>query len=322
MSNLFGNNFRAKALIALATLMAWQVPNVADAGPLLDWLRRRCACRQPVQPVCATPQAVCQTTCMQTCYRTVVNYVPVTAYRTTWEAVPVTTYNQQTSVDPCTGCTVTCMRPCTTYTYRQKQVPYITHRPVYSQQAYQVPVTYTSQMPQTPIMPSMPTGCDSCGVPAISQQQLPYQVTPATIPGGLDTQGNYIVSPTTQSVLPADTQPQLNQRPIIIETNPSTTSGSSTRLNVESNQQVWPSDSNLRSIQMPSQNTPVNPPQLFDDGAKTAWIGEQSSPAVERFAYTPVRTASTQTYTFDGEILRESRQSQPSVNHGWRSLNE
>jgi hypothetical protein len=64
----------------------------------------------------------CMKTCQQTCSRTVVNYVPYTAYRTSWKRVPVTTYKPVTNSDPCTGCTVTCMRPCTTYTY-QMQFP-------------------------------------------------------------------------------------------------------------------------------------------------------------------------------------------------------
>ena len=83
----------------------------------------------------------CMKTCQQTCSRTVVNYVPYTAYRTAYKRVPVTQYRPETNTDPCTGCTVTCMKPCTTYTYQCQRVPYTTYRPVYRQETYKVPVT-------------------------------------------------------------------------------------------------------------------------------------------------------------------------------------
>jgi len=75
----------------------------------------------------------CMKTCQKTCSRTVVNYVPYTAYRTAYKRVPVTQYRPETNTDPCTGCTVTCMKPCTTYTYQCQRVPYTTYRPVYRQ---------------------------------------------------------------------------------------------------------------------------------------------------------------------------------------------
>lgn len=83
----------------------------------------------------------CMKTCQKTCSRTVVNYVPYTAYRTAYKRVPVTQYRPETNTDPCTGCVVTCMKPCTTYTYQCQRVPYTTYRPVYRQETYKVPVT-------------------------------------------------------------------------------------------------------------------------------------------------------------------------------------
>lgn len=149
---------------ALWIAAAMLAPATAEAGPLLDWLRRGCGCKAG----CATPPAMaaapaayagmpvaaaapcglqpgqCQVTCNQTCSRTVVNYVPYTAYRTSWEQVPVTQYKPVTNSDPCTGCTVTCMKPCTSYVWQAKQVPYTTYRACYRTENYTTPVTYVT----------------------------------------------------------------------------------------------------------------------------------------------------------------------------------
>ena len=111
-------------------------------------------------------------TCQQTCTRTVVNYVPQTAYRTAWKPVPVTSYKPVTNTDPCTGCTVTCMRPCTTYTYQCQRVPYTTYRPVYRQETYKVPVTTITNDCATG---TCNTGCATC--PTAPQQS--FAPTPA-----------------------------------------------------------------------------------------------------------------------------------------------
>lgn len=133
---------------AVGLLPTLACPNDAEAGPLLDWIRNRCrrtTCAQPCAQVAQNPYGLlpgqCLRTCQQTCSRTVVNYVPYTAYRTEWKRVPVTQYRPVTNSDPCTGCSVTCMRPCTTYTYQCQRVPYTTYRPEYRTESYQVPVT-------------------------------------------------------------------------------------------------------------------------------------------------------------------------------------
>lgn len=162
------------------------VPAEAEAGPLLDWLRgkKRCRTCAPASAACNTcPTAPglaqanpwnlqpgqCATTCNQTCSRTVVNYVPYTAYRCSWEQVPVTQYKPVTSSDPCTGCSVTCMKPCTSYTWQMKQVPYTTYRAVYRSENYTVPVTTISSSGEcnTCGVPGAPvaSGCATCNVP-------------------------------------------------------------------------------------------------------------------------------------------------------------
>jgi len=176
---------RTKLLTLIAVVLTSQMTMVteAQAGPLLDWLRgiRRNNVQQPAlpqfgfnapaagfngaaAPAAATPSVAnlqpgqCLKTCQQTCSRTVVNYVPYTAYRTNWNRVPVTQYRPVTSSDPCTGCTMTCMKPCTTYTYQMQRVPYTTYRPVYRQEQYKVPVTTLVNNCQ-----SAPAACDTCG---------------------------------------------------------------------------------------------------------------------------------------------------------------
>lgn len=178
-------------VLALAvTAGSMLVPADAEAGPLLDWLRgcrSRCRLNQgntgcnTCQTGCAAPNMVaanpyglqpgqCATTCNQVCSRTVVNYVPHTAYRCSWERVPVTQYRPVTNSDPCTGCSVTCMKPCTTYSWQQRQVPYTTYRPVYRTENYTVPVTTIStgdtgcSTCNTGLVTANP-GCSTCGVP-------------------------------------------------------------------------------------------------------------------------------------------------------------
>ncbi len=170
------------AVISAGTLL---VPAQAEGGPLLDWLRglrqKSCLNRQAPCNTCQTgvmgnalasanpynlQPGQCATTCNQTCARTVVNYVPQTAYRCSWEQVPVTQYKPVTNSDPCTGCSVTCMKPCTTYTWQQKQVPYTTYRAVYRTENYTVPVTTISNSGEcaTCGVPGT-SGCATCGVP-------------------------------------------------------------------------------------------------------------------------------------------------------------
>ena len=66
------------------------------------------------------------------CQQTVVRYVPQIAYRTAYQPVPVTTYKTSTTINPENGLPRTCTRPCTSYTYQARRVPYTTYRPVYT----------------------------------------------------------------------------------------------------------------------------------------------------------------------------------------------
>ena len=194
---------RTKTILLGVVLLAAPLFAASDAqaGPLLDWLRGRRANnfqQQPAYnyygtqvPVTAQYQNVapnayglqpgqCMRTCQKTCTRTVVNYVPYTAYRTSWKRVPVTTYRPVTNQDPCTGCTVTCMRPCTSYTYQMQRVPYTTQRPVYRTETYKVPVTTITNDCATG---ACNTGCDTCstgiqGAPV--QGFAPTPAAPAT----------------------------------------------------------------------------------------------------------------------------------------------
>lgn len=211
---------RTKLLILTVVALTSQLSMVSEvqAGPLLDWLQGiRRNCQRPVLPQygytapAATPVSTpaanvanlqpgqCLKTCQQTCSRTVVNYVPYTAYRTNWNRVPVTQYRPVTSSDPCTGCTMTCMKPCTTYTYQMQRVPYTTYRPVYRQETYKVPVTTLVNDCNT--CNTCSTGCSTCGtgnvagVPNFAPQQPTYSAP--------------VYSPGTSATVPADTVPTL-----------------------------------------------------------------------------------------------------------------
>ena len=225
---------RFKVLVLLAAMIFGQLAlfsEQADAGPLLDWLRgwrNRCFSSVETQTAGYAPNACglqpgqCQTTCMKTCSRVVVNYVPCTAYRTCYKRVPVTQYKPVTKTDPCTGCTVTCMKPCTTYTYQSQRIPYTTYRPVYRTETYKVPVTTItndcatnsscSTCP-TPGMAPMASGCNTCTIPAQGGVSTGTTYTPLPSSG---TSGGAV--PTPADIPAADVTPSLNpqtqQRPL------------------------------------------------------------------------------------------------------------
>ncbi len=294
--------------------MAW-APS-ADAGPLMDWFRNRCGRRSCPPPT--APCGTCTTTCQQTCTRTVVNYVPQTAYRCSWERVPVTTFRQTTSTDPCTGCTTTCNRPCTTYTWRMKQTPYTTFRPVYRQETFQVPVTYTTQVPVAQAAPAavpmavQSPGCSSCTsqtpvytapagtiqqpVGTVVQNQTPqyYQQTPAT--GGTIYQQP--TPATATGTTEADLRPSLNtnpqnmNRPVLIDD----ASGSSST-SWPTQIQTQPAGTAIQPMQDPNpaarwNNNPA--PQLLNPFNQTTRV-----PSVQKWDYSPVQLASYQTTDSD-----------------------
>ncbi len=85
-----------------------------------------------------------------------VSYVPETTYQTKYQCVPVTTYKPSCEIDPCTGCTVECMQPTTSYQQQPVSVPVTQYRAVYStkyvqmQPGYAAPTAYPTQYPAAP----------------------------------------------------------------------------------------------------------------------------------------------------------------------------
>lgn len=285
-----------------ATILA-ALPQEANAdGPLRRWWRGLKCRKADTCSTCPTPVTAgytpnvydlkpgqCMKTCQQTCTRTVVNYVPYTAYRTNWKQVPVTSYKPVTTSDPCTGCTVTCMKPCTTYTYQCQRVPYTTYRPVYRQETYKVPVTTITNDCATgtcgPCNTAAPCatcvagpvpGCSTCGPqPGVAAPQN-FGPTPAPAPVNST---YYEQAPNSGSSVPANNAPSLNdvaspqasQRPMVDRF------GNDNRVRSRSNYQT-------------SSPTPVNTwnaPATINMDDKTAM-----SPARKQWSYSPIRMAS------------------------------
>lgn len=284
-------------VVALVAITLLSVPTDATAGPLLDWIRGR-----RNQNACCPPQAAanpynlqpgqCMKTCQQTCSRVVVNYVPYTAYRTCWKRVPVTTYKPVTNSDPCTGCTVTCMRPCTTYSYQMQRVPYTTYRPCYRTETYKVPVTtITNDCCSDPCntCPTCPTGsptagCSTCtagasvpnmaptpavGAPTSTVTGTYYEYPSSTTSptGTITTEGGY-----NSSAQPADIAPSLNN------------------VNPQSyNRPVLDQIRNGMQNQTTSRPAayPQSAPQVHAFQEKTA-----QSPVRQEWKYSPIRLAS------------------------------
>lgn len=257
---------RVKVILLTTAMIAtqWCAAPTAEAGPLLDWLRglRRRPCNTCYQtPInyqqtnytgVANPHNLqpgqCARTCNQTCSRVVVNYVPYTAYRSNWKRVPVTQYRPETNTDPCTGCTVTCMKPCTTYNWQMQRTPYTTYRPVYRTENYTVPVTTITNGCATNTCNTCTT-CPTPGYTYPAQGTLPQSSSVIAPNGTVGTAGGYQATPgasvptytggnaadAAPFINPTD-NPQNSQRPIIdrqfdrIETLP--VEGSSTRARV------------------------------------------------------------------------------------------
>ena len=337
---------RLKNLIlafTIATTFMAIMPSQADAdGPLRRWLRgfrspKTSSCcgtnpgyQQPglfnrqqafaaqtfQQPhVAVQPNAYglqpgqCMKTCQQTCSRTVVNYVPYTAYRTNWNRVPVTQYKPVTNSDPCTGCTVTCMRPCTTYTYQMQRVPYTTYRPVYRQESYKVPVTTITNDCATG---NCATGCATgCGpqpavlgfanqAPVLAPQN--YAPIPATTttnyPGAYVPQAPATTTQTYYESVPAGTLSPAG--------NYGTTNGYGTSTNgnfspADSSPSLLEGVNNPQSSQVPFMDrlNPGSTTRNFQTSTQRevpARINIQGntarSPIRERWSYSPVRMAS------------------------------
>lgn len=330
----------AVAVVAVPMLSA---PSDATAGPLLDWIR---GCRRPSlcgrKTACNTPQVAayapnacglqpgqCMKTCQQTCSRTVVNYVPCTAYRTNWTRVPVTQYKPVTNSDPCTGCTVTCMRPCTTYTYQMQRVPYTTYRPEYRTESYQVPVTTITNDCATGDCGTCATGncgtvaagdmgCTTCGQSNLGPTMAPgpatnfsptqpnsgngtYYEYPNSNPpaGALNTGGTYDATTQPADLVPtlSGSNPQASVRPVL--------------------EQIRAWDANGSDM----NSVPVNYPQPTPAAIPQPTYSNQTaqSPARKEWNYSPVRLAShTSTARPIAEPARPSQQLAPPQNESPR----
>ena len=349
---------RSKILFLIGTLVASSFLSVdtAEAGPLLDWLRGRqnttntglfnrnnntanfagtvAPNAQGLQP------GQCARTCNRTCSRTVVNYVPYTAYRSNWNRVPVTSYRPVTNTDPCTGCTVTCMRPCTTYTYQMQRVPYTTYRPVYRQETYQVPVTTITNDCATG---GCSTGCNTCGT-GVTAGSVPSTIVPPqgsgttsfsqSTPSFATPQGSGTTVPQFETPsfpgagsVPADATPSIPSLP-----STGFGGGSTSRLNVPSSGTIS-TDSVYSSASRSSEPT-VSIPRDLKRAASQRSTSQRSASATmvpirRKFNYSTVRLAS-QKDSFTSLPVRaasrkstasNSRRSIQEINSLWKDVN-
>lgn len=336
----------------------------AQAGPLLDWLRgiRRTnntqnglfnqqsfAGQSFAAPSAVAPNAAglqpgqCMKTCNKTCNRTVVNYVPYTAYRTNWKKVPVTKYRPVTTSDPCTGCTMTCMKPCTTYTYQCQRVPYTTYRPVYRQEQYTVPVTTITNDCSTG---TCGTSCDTCGTGQSLGNFNPvpnYNPSPASSVPSFAAPTPTYSAPPSSGLVPADTTPSL-----------SVPSGSSSRLPIPSGGGI--NTGNTYQVQSYSPATPhtasaadsirsatrgVRPSnrqrsfidRLENQGSNSATRNTTQAdrrndirPTTEmaslrrRWSYSPVRLASNVKTTTFASVGKASKVNRQQINSAWEDV--
>lgn len=146
----------------LLYLLSGSVFTTTEAG-CFDWLFHR----NKSQPIAqTTPPATAPRTVAayppQTnsscgpgwCQQTVVRYMPQIAYRTVYQPVPVTTYRTSTSINPTNGLPRTCTRPCTSYQYQARRVPYTTYQPVYTTVPVSDPLAANQSSAFAPVAPT------------------------------------------------------------------------------------------------------------------------------------------------------------------------
>ena len=186
-------NGRTLAIACWIALQVLALPTESQAGPLWNWLfgRRPTTC-QPVATTAYFGAAACDP-CAQPSMvqQSVVNYVPQTAFRTTWVKVPVTNYRPVASVDPCTGCGVTAMRPCTTAVWQARRMPVVSYRPTIA--------LSTAGACCAPALQTSIGTCGACCAPA--QQTYSSPAVQAVAPGGCSgcSAGSAITTPTYSS---------------------------------------------------------------------------------------------------------------------------
>jgi hypothetical protein len=333
------------AIAIIVTASAF-IPSEAEAGPLLDWIRGRRArrtapwYRQNAAAVsqsasCGLQPGVCRVDCQKTCQRTVVNYVPQTCYRSCWKRIPVTQYRPVTNTDPCSGCTVTCMRPCTTYSWKMERVPYTTYRPVYRTETYKVPVTYfTTDCGNTnPSCTSCNTGCDTCNTggqtvgPAFNSGGQPTPAdSPPSINGSVPTTSTgYYQQPTQYNAGNAMiVNPTMTQRPV--NTNMQLPPDTTQLMNLP-NMQSTPLYNTTPTNTNPVDAYPLPDPQGFqwENNPAASNDDKQARDLLhQRWSYSPVRLAkyesevqsarpATQEFQGELEVVNPSKSAHPNA---------
>ena len=147
---------------ALATLSVGT--DSCDAGPILDWLFPRRAARRAARagtvtyriPVSAYPNQLSSN--QQCASRQCSGYAPRTSYRTVWTPVPVTQYRPVSYVNPLSTNGVSALRPCTTYQWQARRVPYISYQPGAQASTYPI-ATSSSATSVTPWTSSPSSSC-------------------------------------------------------------------------------------------------------------------------------------------------------------------
>ncbi len=109
----------------------------------------------------------------------------------------MTTYRRTVNYNPATGLPITCTKPCTTYTYQARRVPYTTYRPIYTTVpvggAAAPPATaptmtapvaapaYTAPVGNPIVAPTTvaPGGCNSCAPSTVPSYNAPAYSSPS-----------------------------------------------------------------------------------------------------------------------------------------------
>ncbi len=263
-------------------------------------------------------------------------YRPIVRYRTSWVRVPTTNYRPITNYDPTSGLAVTAMRPCTTYTWQVRRVPYTSFRPSFTQLFSSPAVPVQTAVPYVQAYPTYSTPQPPAPAPyyspATGSSQVPLAPPPTSAPllqappvpaaptgtEAADQQPS-LVPGTTFGGGARQPVPEIRRRPV--ETDPPAQQNGQPAAKQSSAQpavQVIP-DPEAGSM---SPQTPVVP-SLFDPNDRTAarWLHQVTWDVAPIEWAKPAGTAQQHSApSQDVRIETSSPSVQKSGTDGWRSV--
>lgn len=301
----------------LAVGAAVLLAGTAGESRALDCLRNWFSARTTYAPPYSGPVATTAAMPVAGCCPAPVTaaYVPQTCYRSVVETVPVTSFMPVTTCDPCTGCPRTAFRPTTAMVRQVRLVPYTSYRVQIAQ-----PCNTCAPLnpclggacgtPMAAVGIAAPAGCSSCGVPSAPAMVAPALSAPpptTAVPG----------SPVPTYVNPAPgSAPALPGPAATPAPSSGAGEGGATGGPVPTFRSAAPPLNEPRISPVPDRNSSYQPqpgPRLSAPDSRTTESQVRPTSYVQLLAAHPVAAAATQ------EVRMKPIVRSAPANDGWRS---